>query len=332
VISGHYFKRIRHRRAGHAAGADLSNGNLLALLSRSVIERFTRISDVVAIAVPVARSGPDDADDPPRNPGHPACSEHANSDYCRESWQLHLAELKRHPETHWHKCDYGRLCAIVPVVYHGQCLAAVKLACSDSMAEEEFERHVEILDTLVKDFVLSEARSLGRLLRAGRTAAGFGASPAPSTEEPIDNGVSHPLVLRALEYIETHLCDPALGVGRTARELGTHPSYLSQLFGSGVGQRMNRFIAARRVELAKTLLATADWQIKRIAREAGFANPNWFSYVFRTLVGLTPGEYRRKTRGHSSSAQDFSDLLCESRIGMCSRAGLPTVEVRINEA
>ena len=52
---------------------------------------------------------------------------------------------------------------------------------------------------------------------------------------------------------------------------------------------MNRFITARRVERAKTLLATTHWQIKEIARATGHANANWFCHLFRLSTGLTPG-------------------------------------------
>jgi transcriptional regulator GlxA family with amidase domain len=63
---------------------------------------------------------------------------------------------------------------------------------------------------------------------------------------------------------------------------------------------MGWFIASRRVELAKTLLATTDRQIKYIAHETGHANPNWFCHVFNVHTGLTPGEYRRRS-GHASA-------------------------------
>jgi AraC-like DNA-binding protein len=297
VLSGHYFKRIRDRRPILKASVRPNNGALQEHLFRHIVERFARMSDVIALAVPLGLSSPEEADDPPPNPGHPACAEYAGSDYCRESWQLHLAELRRRAETHWHKCDYGRLCGIVPVVCRDRCLAAVKLAAPASMPEEDFGRQVEILHLLVKDFVTTHVDFLGRLPHAELSAAEFSEPPSPGTEKVLEQLPSHPQVVRALQYIEEHLSDPKLTVAQVARELEMHPSYLSHLFADQVGRRMSRFITARRVELAKTLLATTDWQIKRIARDTGHANPNWFCYVFRVYTGLAPGGYRRKSRG-----------------------------------
>jgi AraC-like DNA-binding protein len=307
LIGGHYFKRIRRHRVSHASDIQPDADSLIALLSHQVIERYARISDVKAIAIPLVLRGPTEAEDPPSNPGHPACADYADSDYCRESWQLHLAELKIRPETHWHTCDHGKRCAYAPVLYRDRCLAVVRLACSASMTEEEFEHHAELLDTLVRDFVFWQADFLERLLRAERAATEFGGPPAESTAEPHDRRPSHPQVLRALEYIDEHLSDQKLTIARIAGELDVHPYYLSHLFAEQVGQRMSRFIAARRVELAKSLLATTHWQIKRIAHETGHANPNWFSHVFSAHTGLTPLGYRRKARAQArdpSSARE----------------------------
>jgi len=59
---------------------------------------------------------------------------------------------------------------------------------------------------------------------------------------------------------------------------------------------MSWYLAVRRVELAKTLLATTHRQVKVIARDTGHANPNWFCHVFRVHTGLTPNGYRRQSR------------------------------------
>jgi AraC-like DNA-binding protein len=300
VLGGHFFRRVGRLQPAATAQLKPTAEALLALLS-PVVDRFRRLADTEMIAVPVALSEPPDAEEPPAGPCHPACAEHVDSDYCRESWQLHLAELKDRPETHWHQCDQGRLCALVPVVCRGRCLAAIKLACPASAGETDFQCQVELMDLLVKEFMASEADFLEQMLRDEPAASSRPASPSQSVLDPPRQPPSHPQVLRAVQHIEEHLSDPGMTVRRIARELGINPNYLSQLFVEQVGQRMSRFIAAHRVELAKTLLATTDWQVKRIAHETGHANPNWFCHVFGVHTGLTPGEYRKASRDQSSA-------------------------------
>lgn len=302
VLDGHIFKQIPGQGLASSAHDRPNNGSLLALLSESVIERFIRMSSKGITAVPIVFSACQDAEEPQPSPCHPACAEYSDGDYCRESWQLHLAELRDKPIAHWHKCDLDRLCALVPIVYRGQCLAAIKIACPASVDEKDFECQVELLDLLVKDFVVSRADLLAQLV-----------SVIPAVERPTEWAVlaggkaaeqssRHPQILRAIQYVEEHLSDPKLTVGRVACELDINPNYLSQLFVEQVGQRMSRFIATRRVELAKTLLLTTNWQIKRVACETGHANPNWFCRIFGVYTGLTPGEYRSKTCVETGSA------------------------------
>ncbi|MFH0981033.1 MAG: AraC family transcriptional regulator [Planctomycetota bacterium] len=302
MLGGHYFKRLRRRRPHQAVTLEPTPENLLLLLAQHVVEPFGCVSDAAAVAVSPNPPVPKDGEDPPDNPGHPACVEYANTDYCRESWQLHLAELSRHPETHRHRCDYERHCAVLPVVHGDRCLAVVKLACPPTVAEEEFEHVVEYLDLLVKDFARSEAEFLSRLPWSALPVAEPSEDPLPTTAEPVGPQVDHPQISRAIQYIDEHLPDPQLTVSRVAQALGVHANYLSRLFVDQLGQRMSRFIAGRRIELAKTLLTTTDRQIKHIARETGHANPNWFVHVFTAYTGLTPGAYRKRSRGLPRSA------------------------------
>jgi AraC-like DNA-binding protein len=295
-MTGHYFKRLRYGRPIRAADLPPTYDSLASLLARRVVERFAHIGDGQVMAIPLTVRGPGEADDPPRCPGHPACAEFAGTDYCRESWLLHLAELREQPETHWHKCAHDRLCAFVPLIVNDQCLAVLKLAGPASRPKKDFEQQVELLDTLVRGFAISEAEFLHRLYRAERIAAELGAPPSPGKSEPVKRPSTHPQVRKAIQYIDQHLSDPKLTVATVARRVGVHPNYLSHLFVDQVGQRMSEFIAGRRMERAKTLLDNTDWQIKRIADETGYANSNWFCYVFRTFTGLTPGKFRKRAR------------------------------------
>jgi AraC-like DNA-binding protein len=303
VTSGHHFKRIRHRRRELAAKVERNRKGLMALLSKLVLERFAQVSTWTVQVTPLLLSGSQGAEDPSPSPCHPACAEHDGSNYCRESWQLHLAELRRRPETLWHRCDYARLCAHVPILFQGRCIAVLTLACPDTTPEDAFERRLDILDVLARQFVIDEADFLGEVLRAEQAAGQACASLATAAGEFGGQRPTHPQVARAIRYIEENLSDPGLTVARVAETLDIHPHYLGSLFADQVGQRMNRFITGRRMEHAKTLLTTTPWQVKRIARETGHANTAWFCHLFSEHTGLTPGEYRSKSRRRVDSFQ-----------------------------
>lgn len=289
----HFLQRKRGRRAKE--GGQPTVTRLLELVREQVVSRFMRMAGAGVQAVALAVSEPDE-EEPVPNPSHPACEEFASTDYCRESWQLHLAQLKLRPETHWGTCQHGRICAIVPIVCERRCLVVVKLAGLASFDKTEFKRLVEIIELLARDFSASRANLLRSL--PGGVYADEASEPclSPNGTAAVPPSLTHPGVIRALEYISAHLSDPRLTVAKVASILGLYPTYLSELFVEQMGQRMSRFIATQRLDRAKQLLATTDWQVKRIAIETGHANPNWFSHVFGVHTGLTPGEYRAATR------------------------------------
>jgi AraC-like DNA-binding protein len=303
VSNNRQFRRFKGGRRRRATVGRPGEKSLLTLLSRQVIRRFARLSSGGPTAIPLSLIGRRGCEDPPPNPGHPECLEYASTGYCRESWQLHLAEVRARPEAHWHRCDYDRLCALIPVVHDGRHLAVIKLVCPATTSEAEFERYVELLDLLVRDFASSEADFLARMPDVAPAAFGLNTPGARPGNRP-KQGYGHPQVARTLQYVEQQLANPKLSVVGIARQIGVHPNYLSHLFAEQTGERLIRLIALRRIERAKGLLASTPASINRVARAVGFANPNWFSYVFRALTGLTASGYRKQSHGAARETSD----------------------------
>jgi AraC-like DNA-binding protein len=296
----HAFKRINRRGRVDTAAYPPTLKTLLAMLRRCLRERFRHADDLTVMVLPARSTTPQAAEDPPPSPDHPACADHANSEYCRESWQLHLALLTDEPETHWHRCDHDLLCALVPVAHDGRCLAVVKFVNSGSMAEDDFEREVMLLDVVVRDFVNMNFEFMTRLITAFERSVPPDGPVRPATMTPKHRQPDHPQIVAAMRYIEEHLSDPRLTVGNIARELKIDPNYLSHLYVEQVGQRMSRCITKQRINLAKRLLAKTHLSIKEVSRQCGFANPNWFSYVFRIHAGNAPGAFRKRARQKAS--------------------------------
>lgn len=54
-----------------------------------------------------------------------------------------------------------------------------------------------------------------------------------------------------------------------------------------------KFVTKVRIEKAMKLLKETDLTLDEIAGHVGYANGNYFSKVFRSVVGVSPGKYRR---------------------------------------
>ncbi len=70
-------------------------------------------------------------------------------------------------------------------------------------------------------------------------------------------------------------------------------SQFSLLFKEGTGKTFTEYLTMCRVEEAKKLLKTTDSKSYEIAEKTGFADPRYFSIIFKKTTGMTPIEFRR---------------------------------------
>lgn len=102
---------------------------------------------------------------------------------------------------------------------------------------------------------------------------------------------SHHQINAAKDYIENHLGEN-LSLEKVASKLFLSPGYFSRLFKQKTGQTFSDYLACRRVDRAKILLATSDLQVSEIAKQIGYAEPNSFTRLFRSRAGVSPSQYR----------------------------------------
>lgn len=293
MIGGSYFHPIRTAHDARATRSGSEFASFVSAFKMRVIAHFDRACDTGVVVVPAPPACAADEVEMPVA-CHPACARFAASAYCRESWKLHMAEMRRQPQAHWHKCDQGMICGLVPISCKGRCVAFARIARSATAATDEFERQVDLLDLLVQGFERSEPDLLERLLRATERYIDHAERESIASQECGSKDGDASIVRRAVVYIERNLGDPTLGVASVAAALGVHPNYLSHLFVGQLGQRMSRNVAQQRIDRAKTLLTQTTWQIKRVAIETGYAHPRWFCHVFTCHTGVTPSEYRKR--------------------------------------
>ena len=67
-------------------------------------------------------------------------------------------------------------------------------------------------------------------------------------------------------------------------------------FQAAFGEPPQRWLAGRRIERARRLLAENVLSLSEVALDLGFASQAHFTEAFRSAVGLTPGRFRREIR------------------------------------
>lgn len=104
------------------------------------------------------------------------------------------------------------------------------------------------------------------------------------------------LAMRAVDYIEKHYMDPALGLNEVCSYLGVSTSYFSALFKETTGETFMDLLIRTRIQKAQDLLEHTSLKNYEIAERVGYSDPHYFSVVFKKMTGRTPTEYARENR------------------------------------
>ena len=103
--------------------------------------------------------------------------------------------------------------------------------------------------------------------------------------------LSRPGLRRTLDYIDASLAK-SLGIEELAKIAGLNPVYFARSFRHGMGVSPHQYVLERRIEKAKTLLATSDVPLVDVALQTGFSSQSHFSTTFMRVVGVTPKSFR----------------------------------------
>ena len=103
-------------------------------------------------------------------------------------------------------------------------------------------------------------------------------------------------VEKALELIYYNYKE-ALSVEYVATLTGYSKSNFCKIFKRVVGESFHQALNRQRVNNAAGLLSATDMAIADIALEVGFSEAKAFCRVFKSIYGVTPGQYHRAEQG-----------------------------------
>jgi AraC-like DNA-binding protein len=99
-------------------------------------------------------------------------------------------------------------------------------------------------------------------------------------------------VLRAIDYIERHLCE-SIGVEQVAAAACMSRFHFARVFRRATGYSPMEYLRHRRIEQAQVLLLEGRHKVSEIASDLGFFDQSHFVRRFRRATGCTPARYAR---------------------------------------
>jgi AraC-like DNA-binding protein/ligand-binding sensor protein len=114
-------------------------------------------------------------------------------------------------------------------------------------------------------------------------------------------GVRHSSALRKAERYIWENYTRKISLQEIADTSGLSAPYFSTIFKEEMGENLSNYLNRLRVEKATTMLAETALTLNEIASACGFEDQSWFSKIFKSFTGLSPGKYREKGGNYITS-------------------------------
>ncbi len=113
----------------------------------------------------------------------------------------------------------------------------------------------------------------------------------------LDNDPGSYLLEEITRYVHENFDRRDFSVESTANRFAMTLPRLSRFFKEHTGQRISSYVRSLRVEKAKSLLKTSSMNLTDIVWNVGYSDASSFIKMFKSSVGVTPGEYRKTYEG-----------------------------------
>lgn len=154
--------------------------------------------------------------------------------------------------------------------------------------EDTWQRDYDNLYALEK---INEAQTLKELVQTGKTLV---TSLADSVSSSIYAGSSS-----AMKKLILFLCEhysENITLKSAAEIIHVNPTYLSTLFKQETGVPFITFLNGLRLSHAEEYLLTTSMTVTEIALQTGFSSSSYFTKLFKEKHGVTPKEFRGRSR------------------------------------
>lgn len=92
------------------------------------------------------------------------------------------------------------------------------------------------------------------------------------------------------------------------------PSYLTKLFKENFKVAPIQYLIEYRIEMACQMLIKTDLSIEDIALQTGFNSANYFSRTFKSVVGISPKDYRKRECQKIISLEESQQLITRNEM------------------
>jgi AraC-like DNA-binding protein/ligand-binding sensor protein len=119
-------------------------------------------------------------------------------------------------------------------------------------------------------------------------------------------GIRHAAALRKAERFIYENYTHKISLKEIADVSGLSAPYFSTIFKEEMGENLSTYLNRLRVEKACRLLTTTTMTLSEIVGACGFEDQSWFSKIFKSFTGISPGKYRIQGGGIVSEISEHN--------------------------
>jgi two-component system, response regulator YesN len=103
------------------------------------------------------------------------------------------------------------------------------------------------------------------------------------------------VIEKAVEYINSHYTE-SITLNSVADKFYLNASYFCKIFKEEMGESFTKYFINLRVQKAKELMSDPTRKIYEIAGMVGYDDVQYFTKIFKSILGVTPMQYREKIK------------------------------------
>lgn len=112
----------------------------------------------------------------------------------------------------------------------------------------------------------------------------------------IDAEIDNNKLLRFLDYIHNHFNEVDLTIEKVSSNTGINQRKIAHYIHDTYQCNFKTYVNNIRIEESKRLLISTDLNINEIADKVGYATQSYFNYVFKSVLGISPSQYRETNK------------------------------------
>lgn len=152
---------------------------------------------------------------------------------------------------------------------------------------------LEVIDYLLKPFRYEDLKTSIEKVREKLRAGNSISTGSVKIEKEIQ--ATNNYIKEAILYVRNNY-DKDISNITAAEHLEINPEYFCRLFKKETGYTFGQYLTHYRVHVAAGLLTNFDIKVSEAAEQVGYMDGNYFSQIFRKIMGMTPKEYQNEKK------------------------------------